>query len=128
MRGHAQRLHQMYVFFVEMVGVVGYIAGLAVIGFTRRVRKRVPDRGSAPIVLRSAFNLVGSGRASPQEALGVAERCRFTQCKPWKRSTGVGSSRGRGHALTKLSTSEVLHAFDPFLIPQKVAEWSAKTF
>jgi len=44
-----------------MVVIAGNIAGIAVEGFSRGVRKLIPDRGASPSLPGCAFNLIGSG-------------------------------------------------------------------
>ena len=41
---HAQILEQLHVFFVEMIGIIGDIAGVSLKSLARRVRESVPDR------------------------------------------------------------------------------------
>ena len=67
---HAQALHQLNVFFVPVVVVVGHIAVGVVCDLSRRVRKRVPDRRSPAVLGGGAFNLVRRRCRAPQEALG----------------------------------------------------------
>ena len=65
----AQVLQQSHVFFVEMIGIVGHVARIAVVGLTRSMREHVPDRRSASAFVDSAFNLVRGRRAAPHKAM-----------------------------------------------------------
>ena len=71
---HAQRLHELDVLREAMVLIDRDIAGLALGYLAGLVRKGIPDRGFASVLLGGAFHLVGSGGASPQEGVGEAAK------------------------------------------------------
>ena len=57
--------------------VAGDVAGVAVQDVARRMREGVPDRGSAPVLVYSALDLVGGGRGAPQEAFRKVTRSAY---------------------------------------------------
>lgn len=65
---HAQRLHQLHVFLVAMIVVVGAVGIAAVDYLARRVRKSIPDRRSAAVFPDGAFDLKGRRRSAPEKA------------------------------------------------------------
>src|SRR5919112_5968995 len=65
---YAQAPHEFEVFFEAVVVVAGDVAGVAVQDVAWRMREGIPDRGSAPVLVYGALDLVGGGRGAPQEA------------------------------------------------------------
>ena len=78
-----QVLHERDVLAPAAVVVAGDVAGGAALDPARRPGEAVPDRFSAPVGVGRAFDLVGGGRRSPDEAGG-------------KRVASVGAVHGQG--------------------------------
>ena len=120
-RADAQILEQPHVFLVEVVGIVGHVARIAVVGLARRMREHVPDRRSAPALVHSAFNLVGGGGASPHEArrklpaaCGLLGKRRMGRKL---RQRNPGQCRGRRRNFAKLPARDLFHGCNrPFEI------------
>lgn len=66
----AHRFHEGDVLLVEVVVVVGYVAGVAVVGLAGSVGEGIPDGGAASVDVDGAFNLIGSGGGAPAKAFG----------------------------------------------------------
>src|SRR5580704_7943341 len=71
----AQTLQRLNVFFVEMIKIVGDIAGVAVVRLASCVRERVPDRWLAAVFVDGTFDLIRRGGASPQKARWKFQLC-----------------------------------------------------
>ena len=71
---HAQRLHQLHVFLVAVIVVVGDIAGGVVHDLAGRVRERVPDRRSSAVLLDRSLDLIRRRGCSPEKAAGECTR------------------------------------------------------
>ena len=72
-----------------MVAVIRHIARIAVERLSRRMRKRVPDRDPATILMHRALNLVRSRSRTPQKALRKAT----VACTRHRRSQAFGHSK-----------------------------------
>src|SRR5581483_245920 len=68
----AKALHERDVFLVAMVEVVGDVAGLALKGFSRRMREGVPDRCAAAVFVDGALDLIAGRCGAPDEVLRKA--------------------------------------------------------
>src|SRR5215472_14840706 len=68
----AEDLHELHIFFVAMVVVVGYVASIPVVGLAGDVREGVPDGGAAAVFMNGAFDLIGCGGGAPKETLREA--------------------------------------------------------
>jgi hypothetical protein len=66
----AHRFHEGDVLLVEMVVIVGDVAGVAVVGLAGSVGEGVPDGGTAAVFVDGAFDLIGSGGGAPEEVFG----------------------------------------------------------
>src|SRR3954462_10899836 len=98
-----------------MIGVAGYVSGVAVLDLARRVCEAVPDGFGFAVFVPRAFDLVGSGRGSPEESfrenncgwnfepvrrraprhsLACFRRFAATREESWKRDRASGAERG----------------------------------
>ena len=107
----AEAFQCLKVLLVEMIEIVGDVAGVAVMRFAGRVREGVPDRRLAAIFSDGAFDLVGGGGAAPEEAGGEFE---FGGLALRKGEFGKGSGcecggGGCGRGLGETATSELGH-------------------
>ena len=64
------RPHQRNVFAPAMIGVAGYVAGVAILDFARGVREAVPDGFALAVFFPRAFNLVSGSGGAPIEIPG----------------------------------------------------------
>ena len=76
----AEALQRLNVFLVEMIEIVGDVAGVAVVRFAGSVRERVPDRRLASVFVDRAFDLIGGGGAAPEKSGGEFEFGRLATC------------------------------------------------
>ncbi len=69
----AEGLHELNVFFVEVVMIVGDVAGVSVVGLAGSVGEGIPDGDAAAICFDCAFDLIGGAwpipRGSPEGRL-----------------------------------------------------------
>src|SRR5262245_15184453 len=102
---HTKVLHQLHVFFVTMVVIVGDVAGRAVLDVAWRMRICIPDRLSLAVFIGRAFDLVRRRADAPIKILwklspfmhwsaSIVQRfptslCGFTQVRIWR--TGLNS-------------------------------------
>ena len=95
----AEPLHELHVFLVAVVVVVGYVAGVAVFDLAGGVGEGVPDGGAAAVFVDGSFDLIGGGCRAPEEALWEAagsRRCRMALiCQGGERGEYGGGERGR---------------------------------
>ena len=68
----AEGLHELHVFFVAVVVIVGDVAGVSVVGLAGDVGEGVPDGGAAAIFVDGAFDLIGGGGGAPEKSLRKA--------------------------------------------------------
>ena len=52
-----------------MIGIAGYVTGVAILDFARSMREAVPDRFALAVLFSRAFDLVGGGGRAPEEIL-----------------------------------------------------------
>src|SRR4051794_6689277 len=71
---------ELNVFLVAMIMFVGAVAGGVVLDLAGRMRKNVPDRTAAAVLVDGALDLIGRGRGAPHESL-------------WKAGSGVRVGR-----------------------------------
>ncbi len=88
----AEGLHELHIFFVAMVVVVGDVAGVAVVGLAGSVGEGIPDGDAAAVFFDRAFDLIGGCGRSPEEALGEEVRSR---CGGVRIGRGGGSEGGK---------------------------------
>ena len=110
--GDTQVLKQLHIFFIEMVRVIGDIASFALKCFTWRVGERIPDGRLPSVFVHCTLNLIGSGRAAPDEVGRKSQQTRRSQlgqCDPRQRGAGISSRGGAGKSLTESATREIFH-------------------
>src|SRR5467141_2636125 len=61
------------VFLIAMVGIAGDVAGVRALHFAGGVREAVPDGFALTVLAPGAFDLIGSGRCSPNKFAGKLE-------------------------------------------------------
>src|SRR5208282_6588325 len=64
------RLQERDVFAKAVIGIAGYVAGVAVLDFAGSVRETVPDRFALTVFIPCTFDLIGGGSCAPEETLG----------------------------------------------------------
>jgi hypothetical protein len=69
-----ERLHRLHVLPVAVIMIIGDIAVVLVPDFSSRVRKRVPDRQAAAVLVDGTFDLIRGGGRAPDETLGKGAR------------------------------------------------------
>jgi len=94
----AERLHELHVFFVAMVVIVGDVAGFAVVGLARGVGEGVPNRDTTAVFFNSPFHLVRRCGRSPEEAFGKEMRggCRNVRIRRGRSGERGKSGGGEG--------------------------------
>src|SRR5262245_1576354 len=68
----AQRLHQLDVFLVPVVVVVGDVTRALIGDLSGRVRKAIPNRWASTVLVDGAFDLIGRSRGAPAKISGKA--------------------------------------------------------
>src|SRR5580704_15120687 len=77
------------VFAKAMIGVAGYVAGVAILDFAGGMGEAVPDGFALAVLVPRAFDLVRGGGGAPEEALGEGNLGRRIKL----RGMGSGGSR-----------------------------------
>ena len=73
-RSDSECLHRLHVVPISVIVIIGDVAVVVVADLSRRVRKRVPDRGAAAILADGAFDLIGGGGGAPAKSRGKGAR------------------------------------------------------
>ncbi len=68
------RSQQRHVFATAMIGVAGYVAGVAILDFAGSMGEAVPDGFAFAVFFPRAFDLVGGGGCAPEETWGTRSR------------------------------------------------------
>src|SRR5882762_7747910 len=101
---HAQALQELHVVLIEMVGIVGHVASVALKSLAGRVRENVPIRLPAPILVDATLNLIRSSSATPEEAIREAQAGRrLTEGDAGDGRSGKSGGRGSSQGFTKLA-------------------------
>ena len=63
------RAQERDVFLPAMIGIAGYVAGVAILDLAGSMREAVPDRFALAVFLPRAFDLISGGGRAPEEIL-----------------------------------------------------------
>ena len=106
----AQVLQQGDVFLIEMVGIVGNVAGVALEGFSGGMGKDIPVGLAASVFVDGAFDLVGGRSASPEESFRKVEGFgRLGEGEAREGGSGKSCGGGSGYGFSELAAGQVFH-------------------
>src|SRR6516164_1292038 len=111
-RSESECLHRLHVVPISVIVIIGDVAVVVVADLSRRVRKRVPDRGATTILADGAFDLIGGGGGSPEKSRGKGARGFAPGQRSVARPSG-GRGGGRRRSQRRRTTHGKLASREP---------------